>query len=159
MSALTAPYDAKRQDSQIRRYPIAAATEVFKGGLAAVDLATGFVQPAADSPGLAFVGVFAESIDNLSGATQPGSITPSIGSPVPGTAAGAAGAFAARVYKSGDFLYNAAAATAPTDLGKQVFIHDDNTVGLTSTNSLSAGYVTQVVDAGHYRVRINRAVG
>jgi hypothetical protein len=158
MAALTAPYDPHRQTGEVRSYPL-AAVEVFKGGMAGVLESAGFAQPASDSAGLAFVGVFVESVDNLSGATQPGSITPAIGSPNTAIPAGTAGAYSARVFKTGDYLFNAKAATAATDLGKPCYIADDNTVSVAATtNNVLAGYVTEVVGSAQYRVRIDRAV-
>lgn len=158
MAALTAPYDPRRQPGEIRAYPL-AAVEVFKGGMACVLESTGFAQPAGDTAGTAFCGVFVESVDNLSGASQPGAITPPIGSPFVGVPAGTAGAYLARVFKTGDYIFNAKTATAATDLGKQCFIADDNTVSVAATtNNIPAGYVTEVIDGTHYRVRIDRMV-
>lgn len=160
MAALTAPYDARRKDSDVTSYPVAATTECFKGGLAV--LSAGYAQPGADAAGVLFAGVFAESADNLSGAVPPGQVQPSIGSPLPnlpsGLAAGVAGAINVRVVKEGAFVFSKAAAVQG-DVGKEVFVVDDNTVSVAATtNNIFCGYVTELIDSSHVRVRIDRAV-
>ena len=161
MAALTAPYDARRKGGDLVRYPVAAATQCFRGGLAA--LSGGYAQPAAGAAGVQFAGVFAESADNLSGAVQPGAVQPSAGSPQPaptpsGLAAGVAGALGVRVSKEGAFVFGKAAAVQG-DVGKQAFVVDDNTVSTAATaHSVPCGYVCELVDASHVRVRIDLAV-
>ncbi len=161
MSALTAPYDARRKEGALIHYPVAAATECFRGGLAALN--GGYVQPGADAAGVQFAGVFAESADNLTGAVQPGAVQPSIGSPQPaptpsGLAAGVAGALYARVYKEGSFIFGKAAAVQ-SDVGKQAFLVDDNTVSTAATtHNVFCGYVSELIDGSHVRVRIDLAV-
>ena len=70
MSALTAPYDARRKEGDLVRYPVAANTECFKGGLAV--LSGGDAQPGADAAGVVFVGVFAASVNNTANAVPAG---------------------------------------------------------------------------------------
>ena len=161
MSALTAPYDARRKPGDLVRYPVAAATQCFAGGLAA--LSGGYAQPGADAAGVTFAGVFAEGADNLAGAVPPGSVQPSAGSPPPplpsGLAVGVAGALGARVWKEGTFVFAKAGAVA-SDVGKAAFIMDDNTVSTAATaHNVACGSVVEVVDGSHVRVRINGAVG
>jgi hypothetical protein len=160
MAALTAPYDARRKPGDLTRYPVAAATACFKGGLAV--LSGGYAQPGADAAGTQFVGVFAESANNLANAIQPGFVEPSIGSPTPalpsGIAQGSAGAVAVRVYKEGAFVYGKTGAVA-SDVGKQAFVVDDNTVSTSATtHSVACGYVVELIDSSHVRVRIDLAV-
>jgi hypothetical protein len=161
MSALTAPFDARRKDGELQFYPVATNTKCFKGGLAVVN-ASGYVQPAADAASILFVGVFADSADNGNGDTQPGSIAPSIGSPSPnlpsGIAQGTEGAINARVFKEGAYVFGIAAATQ-ANVGAQVYVADDNNVALSGTaHSVVCGYITELIDASHVRVRIDRAV-
>ena len=160
MTALAAPYDARMKQGDVTRYPVAAATLCYKGGLAV--LSGGYAEPGADAAGVQFVGVFAESADNLTNAIQPGFIEPSLGSPPPalpsGLTQGTAGAVGVRVEKAGAFVYNKAGAV-PSDVGKQAFIVDDNTVSTSATtHNIPCGYVTELVDASHVRVRIDLAV-
>jgi hypothetical protein len=146
MAALTAPYDTHSKDGELIAYPIAANTTIFKGAL--VEIVGGFAQPGADTAGAAFAGVAHETKINTAA-----TLLPNAGGP-----AGAAGALKVRVDKTGSLLYNKAAAVA-ADIGKQAFIVDDNTVSTAPTaNNLSAGYVVEVPDAAHVRVRINRSV-
>jgi hypothetical protein len=160
MAALTAPYDARRKEGDLVHYPVAATTECFKGGLAA--LSGGYVQPAADAASIQFAGVFAETADNLTGAVQPGTVQPSYGSaqlpPTPtGLAAGVAGALYARVYKEGAFIFGKASAVQ-SDVGKQAFVVDDNNVSTSATtHNVACGYVCELIDSSHVRVRIDLA--
>ena len=148
MTALSASYDAHMKDAELVAYPVAANTTVFKGGLVAVLLSSGLVQPGGDTAGTVLVGVAHETKINTSATQLAGGAGP----------AGAAGALKIRVEKQGSFLYNKAAAVA-TDLGKQAFIVDDNTVSTAATtNNIACGYVVEVPDASHVRVRINRSV-
>ena len=105
-----------------------------------------------------FAGVFCDSVSNLTGATQPGQITPGIGSPNLNTLGGPVGAVTVKVEKVGAFVYAKAAAVA-ADIGKKCFLVDDNTVSTSATtNNIACGYVTELVDASHVRVRIDLAV-
>ena len=146
MTALTAPLDVHEKDGELVSYPLAANTTIYKGALVA--LTGGYAKPGADTAGVLFVGVAHETIKNQTS------------TPLPGGAgfAGAAGALNIRVRKVGSFLYSRAASTV-ADLGKAVQIVDDNTVATTgTTNSIGAGYIVDVPDGSHVRVRIDRAV-
>jgi hypothetical protein len=160
MAALTAPFDSRRKKDEATRYPVAATTTCYKGGLAA--LAGGYVEPAADAAGIQFVGVFEDSVLNQTNAVQPGAVQPSLGSPIPnlpsGLAAGVAGALYAHVVKTGAFVFGKASAVQ-SDVGKQAFIVDDNNVSTSATtHNVPCGYVTELIDATHVRVRIDLAV-
>jgi hypothetical protein len=160
MTALAAPYEARMKPGEMTRYPVAAATVCYKGGLAVLN--GGYAQPAADATGTEFTGVFAESADNLTGFIQPGTVEPSFGSPTPplpsGIAQGSAGAVSARVFKTGAFVFSKASAVQ-SDVGKQAFVVDDNTVSTAATtHNVACGYVCELVDASHVRVRIDLAV-
>jgi hypothetical protein len=157
---LTAPYDARRKPGDLTRYPVAAATFCYKGGLAV--LSGGYAQAGADAAGTQFVGVFAESADNLAGAVQPGFLEPSLGSVPPalpsGITQGNAGAIGVRVYKEGAYVFSKAGATQ-ADVGKEAFVVDDNTVSTAATtHNVACGYVCELIDASHVRVRIDLAV-
>jgi hypothetical protein len=156
MAALTAPYEARRKDGDFVAYPVAANTEVFKGGLAVLS-AAGYAQPGADVASTLFIGVFAESVDNITGAIQPGAVQPSFGSPNP-PPVGAAGALNVRVYKEGAFVYNRAGATV-ADLGLTALLVDDNTVQTAATtHNIAVGKIVEIIDASHVRVRIDLEV-
>jgi hypothetical protein len=123
MTALTAVYDAKRRDGKLISYPVADNVKIYKGALVSVLLSSGYAQPASDTAGTVVVGVAYETVDNtLSGH--------------------AAGLKSVRVLKTGVFSYNTNGAFAQTNVGKQCFVYDDNTVQVAATtNSIPAGIV------------------
>ena len=133
--AITTAYDGKRKDGELIRYPLAAGQKIPKGAL--VVLSAGLAANAADTAGVQFTGVAYETADNTGGA---------------------AGAVSVRVLKRGDYIYSKAAAVQ-ADVGKQALVVDNGTVATAATtNSIPAGYVAELVDAGHVRVRIDRGV-
>jgi hypothetical protein len=44
------------------------------------------------------------------------------------------------------------------DLGKPVYISEDDTVSLSTTNSILAGYITEILTGGRVMIRIDNAV-
>ena len=147
MSALAQAYDAQKKDGELVSYPVAANTSIFKGSLVAV--VAGFVVPAADAAGAAFVGVAHETKINTASTPLPGQA---------GQFAGAAGALSIRVEKTGSYVYAKPGAVA-ADRGKQAFVVDSGTVATAATaNNVACGHVVDVPDLGHVRVRIDRGV-
>lgn len=135
MTALTDNYEVKRKDAEMVDVPVLASATIYKGALV-VDKGTGFASAGDDGSGYVFLGVAVEKADNSSGSD---------------------GDVSVRVYKTGSYLYTKATAVQ-TDLGQAVYIHDDQTVGTSSTNSVLAGYVAEYIDSTTLRVRIDRAV-
>ncbi len=135
MTALTASFDAERKDGILVAYKVAAGQTIYKGAMVCVN-AGGFAVPAADDAGLTFVGFAYEGADN---------------------SAGGDGDAAVRVWKDGSFLA-AKAGAAQGDVGKAVYVVDDNTVATTTTNSILAGTVVEAPAADHVRVLIRAAV-
>ena len=135
MTALTDNYEAKRKDSEIQSYPVKGSTTIYKGALV-VDLGTGYASPGDDGSAYAFLGVAVEKADNSSGAD---------------------GAINVRVNKTGSYIY-AKSTSAQTDIGTLMYIHDDQTVGASSTNSIAAGYVVDIPSSSTTRIRIDRVV-
>lgn len=131
MTALSSAYEAERQDGQIVSVPVKSSAVIYKGALL-VDKGTGFAEPGADGSGFIFLGVAVESVTG--GSTD--------------------GAKEVRVYKTGVYKYSKASAVQ-TDLTQLVFIHDDNTVGVSSTNSVACGYIVDVPSSSHVKVRID----
>ncbi len=119
---------------------VAADTRVFGGTLACQD-DDGYLVPGADTAGLQFAGVIADQADNRDGA---------------------AGAIRAECYRRGAFRFDIAAA-ADTDLGRPVFVVDDQTVGFDTSSSVDAhvycGRVAQVESATKVWVEIDSACG
>lgn len=135
MTALTANYDAERKDGILVAYEVAARTVIYKGALVCLN-AAGYAVPAADQPGLTFVGVAYDRGDN---------------------AAGDDGDVSARVWKDGSFRV---AMNSPrlADLGAPAYVVDDNTVALAAANSVLAGTIVEVPAEGVVRVLIRNAV-
>lgn len=108
MTTLAASRQTDRVDGEILSIGLTAAGKVYQGGL--VCLATdGYLAAGANTAGYRFAGVAYESKDNTSGAD---------------------GDVAARVYRRGVFLFDIAS-VAVTDVGKRVWISDDQTLTLT----------------------------
>ncbi len=110
--------------------PVAADTQIFKGGFVCLN-AAGYLVPASDTAGLRFLGVARDGSDN---------------------SAGAAGDKAVVVVTQGSIVVGKSGAVN-ADLGKTAFCVDDETVALSSTNAVKAGLIVAVEDASHVRVR------
>lgn len=134
MTALSANLDTKRKDGEIVSYPVKGSTTIYKGALV-VDLGDGYASPG-DDGSYTFLGVAVEKADNSSGSDAGESV---------------------RVYKKGTFVFSKSSAVQ-TDVGQAMYIHDDQTVGTSSTNSILAGYCVDIPDSSHVRIRIDRAV-
>jgi hypothetical protein len=134
MTALTASYEDKRQDGEIVSVPVKGSTKIYKGAMV-VDLGTGYASVGADTSGAIMLGVAVETADNSANATD--------------------GAISVRVYKTGVFQYSKASAVQ-TDLDQLAYIRDDNTVALSTTNSVSAGYIVSIVDGSTVKLRIDQ---
>lgn len=133
MSALTENYEAKRQDGEIISVPVKASAVIYKGALL-VDKGTGYAEPADDGSGYTFLGVAVEAA----------------------TGSAADGGIRVRVYKTGTYVYTKASAVAG-DLGAAMYIHDDQTVGTSSTNSILAGYCADIPTSSTIKLRIDLA--
>lgn len=107
MATLTKDRMTERKQGVIFALPAAAGAHIYAGAMVAVN-ASGYVAPASDSAGLAFVGVSRAEVNNASGAN---------------------GASTAEGYLKGIFNFNAPGLTAG-DLVKEAWVVDDNTVGL-----------------------------
>lgn len=131
MTALTAAYEAERQDGLIVSVPVKASAVIYKGALL-VDKGTGYAEPGVDGSGYIFLGVAVESVtgDSSDGGKE------------------------VRVNKTGVYKY-AKASAAATDLATLMYIHDDQTVGSSSTNSVACGYVVGIPDSSHVKLRID----
>lgn len=135
MTALTVNAETARKDGELIAYLVAAATHIYKGALVCLN-ASGYAVPAADATGLSFIGIAYEEADNSSGTN---------------------GATLVRVLKSGTYFLCKSSAVQG-DVGKLVCVVDDATVAADTTNDIPVGYVVEVPDANHVRVRINREV-
>jgi len=112
--------------------PVAASTQIFKGGFVCLN-AAGYLVPASDTAGLRCVGVARDGSDNSDGS---------------------AGEKQVVVVTQGSIVIGKSGAVN-ADLGKTAFCVDDETVALSSTNSITAGLIVAVEDASHVRVRFD----
>lgn len=124
MTALNKDRNTARREGDIVVDPVLAAKKIFGGSIVAVD-ANGYAQPAADTAGLKVRGVAEEQADN---------------------SAGASGAKTIRV-RRGVFKFAATGLTI-ADVGKPVFVSDDQTVSVAATtNNVCAGIMVDIDSA------------
>jgi hypothetical protein len=135
VGALTANYDAERKDGILVAYKVAAEAVIYKGAMVCLN-ARGYAVPAADAPGLKFVGFAYERGDN---------------------AGGSDGDIMVRVWKDGSFRV-AMSSPASEDLGADAYVVDDNAVALDTAYSIWAGTIVEIVVDGVVRVLIRNAV-
>lgn len=137
MSAAAAARDAKRKDGLIVSYKMPASTSstIYKGTMVSVRVADGYAYAGRNGTATdKFVGVATE--------TKSGD--------------GTAGSARVKVQKTGSFIF-VASGMAQTDVGKAVYISDDQTVTLTSTDAQLCGYIEEYLSATSVRVRIDLA--
>lgn len=118
MAASTADRNTERRSGEELYLPVAAATRIFAGIMAAIN-SGGYIVPAADTAGLRVIGRSEEQIDNSAGANGDLGIQ----------------------LRRGVFLFDNSTTNAldKDDIGKQCFVEDDHTVAETSTNGVKAG--------------------
>lgn len=134
MAALTQDRNTTRKIGGQAGYPVAANTKIYAGAMVCLG-ADGYAVPAADTAGLKFVGVSRQYVDNTGGDD---------------------GAQTVLVWKDGVFDFAAAGMTA-ADVGKPVFVGDDQTVALTTTNGVGCGIITEMEAATKVWVDIAEA--
>ena len=131
MTALSANYEDKRQDGEIISVKVKANAVIYKGALL-VDKGTGYAEPGSGVAAYTFLGV---AVENATGTADDGGVS-------------------VRVYKTGTFQYTKASAVQ-SDLGVEMFLHDDQTVGTSSTNTGSCGTCVEIVDGSTIKLRID----
>lgn len=135
MAALTAAREASHKPGDVLAYKLKGAVTAYKGALVMLNNA-GYALPAADAASSVFAGVAYETKANP----------------------GADGTASVKLYKSGDFEFDATGADQSW-VGLAACVVDDHTVALASatTNDLVCGYVSAVLSSTRVRVRIDRA--
>lgn len=122
---ITEPIDTPERAGECFDLPVAAATALFAGGLAAIN-AAGDTVPASATAGLKVVGRIEEDADN---------------------SAGAAGDLSVRI-KRGVFRYDNSDTDTLTkaDVGTAAIVEDDETVGngTTPATDITAGLIVEV---------------
>jgi hypothetical protein len=118
-------------------FPVNGTSKIYAGALVAVD-ADGYLVPGADTAGLIFQGFAIEQVDNSTGDD---------------------GDLSCRVQRRG-LIKCAIAAATQANIGDNVFLVDDATVGLaaTTTNDIFCGIIAGYIDATHVWVDIEPAI-
>jgi len=135
MTELSKSFEAKRQDGFIISCPITATQNIYKGALVCWST-SGYLVPAANTANYILAGVAVETSEAVSGESD--------------------GDRKIRVFRNGVFKIPASSATQVW-IRRQVFVVDDNTVSLQTTNSVLAGVVVKYVDSSNVRVDIKCA--
>lgn len=139
MTALTTDRDTKRKPGLIGYGGMAASLLIY-GGAAVCHNASGYLVKGADTAGLVFAGIAKDRFDNSSGA---------------------AGDLTAEFERDGEHLFTLGTAATDADVGKKVFLVDDQTVDLEEhvDNNVFAGVLTSLVTSTMAYVDIKPAVG
>lgn len=128
--ALSANRDVDRYvDQELRSYPVAGSTHVYKGGFVSLN-GGGYAEPLA--AGNRCVGLAYEEVNNTGGD----------------------GDVRVRVFTLGDFGHPLAGATV-ADVGRPVFAGADDTLTFTPGGNSFVGYVKDVVAAGEIVLRVD----
>lgn len=126
MAALTQDRETPRKEGILLEYPVAASTTIYKGSIVMVVTGTGYAVPGANTANGVVIGVATEKVDNSSGSD---------------------GDLTVEVERKGLFKF-AASSIAITDVGKAVFVVDDQTFDETDPgNSVSAGKLVKYESA------------
>ncbi len=133
MTALNKDRNTPRREGKITAYGMAANAKIFNGSLVCINTA-GYAVPAADTAGFRFAGIARQYVDNTGGAN---------------------GALTVEVEES--VVKLVAAGMAITDVTKPVFVADDQTVALTSTNGVCCGVIVEFESATAIWVDTSRA--
>ena len=115
MAALTKDRDTKRREGKWGEYPVLGSTKIYAGSQTCFD-ATGYLVPATDTAGLVYAGISRDYVDNSGGSDGDLYVRVWIGDRVEMTIAGA----------------------AITDVGRPVWVVDDQTVGLNNMTILTS---------------------
>ena len=139
MAAATADRSAKFQPGEVYQYGIEGGStrNVHNGTMICADT-DGYAVAGADTAGYRFLGVSNERVEQTATATD--------------------GTNKQKVYRRGLFEFDIASAAA-TDLGRPVWLTDNQTVSLTQTNVGPIGKIVEYVSATKVIVDIGDALG
>ncbi len=134
MTATSQDIDTKRLDGAVRSIPLKADEVIYAGTLVMRSTSNGYGYAGADSANAVFAGIAEESVD-ATGEDD--------------------GAVEVRVRRHGVFMM-LMAAVAITDIGKKVFLSDNQTVAFTgTTNAIYVGRVVGVYSSTYAWVEIS----
>jgi len=141
MTALSADYEAKREDGFILEYPIKDAEDIYKGALVMTTDANGYLYAGADSTSVTFQGVAVEKSLSADVTTD------------------SDGARNIRVFKTGTFEFVVTGTASQAWVGFKLYISDDATVALVGvpSNDCYCGTCVRYIDATHVLVQIDGA--
>lgn len=131
MSALSDSRDTRKKEIGVLTLPMLTSTTIYKGSIVAVTSGTGYAIPATASASLIVMGVARQTVVN----------------------SGASGAKDIEVYIDGLFKFDKVSA-AVTDIGVQMFVADDQTVGDSESNSVKVGICVGFVGTTEVWVRL-----
>ncbi len=120
MPALTSDFPRPKHNLSLKTYPVAPNTTIYAGAIVAIITSgtnTGTVVPASDTTNRRVVGV----------ATRP---------PKDGTV---------EVETNKVFEFSVSGTITKANIGQPVYAIDDNTVALSTTNSVKVGYLVDIV--------------
>ncbi|MDQ7790283.1 MAG: hypothetical protein RDU41_09565 [Clostridia bacterium] len=131
MANLTADRSSLKKDGKLISLPLKANAVIYKGALTCVN--AGYLIRGASAANNAFTGVAYEKVDNTGGAD---------------------GAKSGRVETDGTHVFTGDGAAA--DLGKEMYISDDQTVTKDApANGVKCGRLVEVPAAGVNRIKID----
>jgi len=138
MTALSASYDAKRQDGEIMSFKIKATYTIYKGALTGILPANGYLYPAANTSTMILAGVAVDKSVAVSGESD--------------------GARSVRVFRSGVFQF-AASSADQSWVGQIMYVADDNTVAKSDPgNTVVAGVCVEFISSSLVKVDISKGV-
>jgi len=134
----------QRKEGELVNYKMIAADIIYKGTMVTTPVGeatnSGYAKPGTNELLSRFLGVSVEKMDN---------------------SAGAIGVKSVRVWTSGSFEFVFSGTATQADVGKRVYIVDDQTVafeGLTTAFMVEAGTIVEYISATVVRVEIGDAV-
>ena len=133
MTVLSDAYEADRQDGHIISCKIASDEDIYKGAIVCFDT-DGYLVAGANTANYVIAGIALETSEAVSGESD--------------------GARSIRVFRTGVFQIPCVGASQVW-VRRQVFISDDNTVALQTSESILAGVVVGYVSSTVVKVDIN----
>ena len=138
MTALSASYEAKRQDGEMIEHEIKNGEDIYKGAIVMTTDANGYLYAGADSASCTLAGIAVE-----------GSLSASV-------TTDADGKREVRVFRTGVFQLATGQTASQAWVGFKVYITDDNSVDLvgTTTNDVYVGKCVSYISANLIKVEI-----
>lgn len=135
MTVLSADSKRARKEGDVVAVPVAATTDIFMGSLVMNLSSAGEATPAADTANGQFLGIALERADNNPGAAE---------------------AIDVKVQTRGVYEIATTETATIDDVGKLVYVVDDNTVAFvgTTTNDVLVGRIVEFISANLVAVKL-----